>query len=69
MVFSGITSDGSAAGIEYLTEERAVAELWEKLRKEGYGEWPAVFQVVLKISSSDGYAMAARYERHVVLQR
>lgn len=69
MIFSGITSDGSAAGIEYLTEERAVGELWEKLREEGYGEWPAVFQVVLKISSSDGYAMAARYERHVVLQR
>ncbi|MFN9432263.1 MAG: hypothetical protein ACK6DX_19225 [Acidobacteriota bacterium] len=69
MVFSGITSDGSAAGIEYLTEERMVGELWEKLRGEGYGDWPAVFQVVLKISSSNGYAMAARYEKHLVLQK
>ena len=67
-VFSGITSDGTGAGLDYFTHPPSVAQLWELLRKEGHADWPAAFQVVLRVTSSAGYAMAARYEKHVVLQ-
>jgi hypothetical protein len=67
-VFSGITSDGSAAGLDYFTNETAIAQLWDRIQKQGYTQWPQAFQVVLKVSSSSGYAMEAQYEKHVVLQ-
>ena len=67
-VFSGITSDGTGAGLDYFTHPPSVAQLWELLRKEGHADWPAAFQVVLRVTSSAGYAMAARYEKHLVLQ-
>lgn len=68
-VFSGITSDGSMAGLDYLTNEESVTQLWHLLEKEGHAEWPQAFQVVLRVTSSSGYAMAAKYEKHLVLQK
>lgn len=68
-VFSGITSDGSMAGLDYFTNEEAVAQLWEKLKSEGLSEWPQCFQVVVRVASSSGYAMAAQYEKHLVLRK
>ncbi len=67
-VFSGITSDGSAAGLDYLTNKEAVGQLWGLMEKQGLKQWPSVFQVVLRVDSSAGYAMAAQYERHLVLK-
>lgn len=67
-VFSGITSDGAMAGLDYFTNADLVTQLWQRLEKEGHREWPLAFQVVLRVSSSSGYAMAARYEKHVVLR-
>lgn len=68
-VFSGITSDGSMAGLDYLTNEESVTQLWHLLEKEGHTEWPQAFQVVLRVTSSSGYAMAAQYKKHLVLQK
>lgn len=68
MVFSGITSDGSIASFEYLTREDNVRRLWERFAAEGLKDWPAAFQVVLKVTSSQGYAMGAQYEKHLVLK-
>ena len=68
-VFSGITSDGTSAGLDYFTNEASVSQLWELLAREGPRDWPAAFQVVVRVSSSDGYAIAARYERHLLLKR
>lgn len=67
-VFSGITSDGAMAGLDYFTNEDSVTQLWSRFAKEGHAEWPPAFQVVLRVSSSSGYAMAARYQKHLVLQ-
>jgi hypothetical protein len=66
-VFSGITSDGSVAGLDYFTNEGTVGRLWERIQKDGHAAWPQAFQVILKVSSSSGYAMAAQYERHAIL--
>ena len=67
-VFSGITSDGTVAGVDYFTNEGTVSALWERLHREGHAHWPKAFQVVLRVSSSSGYAMTAQYEKHLVLQ-
>jgi hypothetical protein len=69
IVFSGITSDGSIAGAEYLSNEDSVAELWRRLEREGYSEWPAAFQVVLRVTSNTGYPVSTQYEKHLVLKR
>ncbi len=67
-VFSGITSDGSVAGLDYLTNKEAVGQLWGLMEKQGYKQWPSIFQVVLRVDSSAGYAMAGQYEKHLVLK-
>jgi len=67
-VFSGITSDGSVAGLDYLTNKEAVGQLWGLIEKQGFRQWPSVFQVVLRVDSSAGYAMAAQYKKHLVLK-
>lgn len=68
-VFSGITSDGSAAGVEYLSNSQSVQLLWNHLAKAGLSSWPRAFQVVLRITSNEGYPVAATYEKHLVLAR
>ncbi|MBY0502930.1 MAG: hypothetical protein K2X03_03405 [Bryobacteraceae bacterium] len=68
-VFSGITSDGTSAGLDYLTSEASVNQLWARLAREGHRDWPTAFQVVVRVSSSSGYAIAARYEKHLLLKR
>lgn len=68
MVFSGITSDGSIASFDYMTNEENLEQLWTRLQGEGLKSWPSSFQVVLKVNSSQGYAMGAQYEKHLVLK-
>lgn len=69
MVFSGITSDGSVAGLDYLTDSAAVTELQKRFSADGVSEWPRVFQVVIRTNSSRGYPLAAAYEKHLILKR
>jgi hypothetical protein len=69
IAFCGITSDGAAAGVEFLTSLEAVERLWEKLRREGLTDWPASFQVVVRNSSSAGYPVSVEYAAHLVLER
>jgi hypothetical protein len=68
IVFSGITSDGSIASFDYMTNEENMKQLWQRMASEGLAQWPSTFQVVLKVNSSQGYAMGAQYEKHLVLK-
>lgn len=69
IAFNGITSDGSVAGIDFLTSPAAMKSLWEIFRHEGLTDWPRVFQVVVRTNSSIGYVMDIKYEKHLVIQR
>ena len=69
IIFNGITSDGSLAGIEYLTNSGSVADLRNRLRAEGVDEWPALLQVIVRTTSSDGYPLNVVHEKHAVLRR
>lgn len=64
-VFSGITSDGSAAGLDFFTNEESLRAL---RRRMGVDQWPAAFQVVVRTVSSSGYSMGAAYEAHTILR-
>jgi hypothetical protein len=68
ILFSGITSDGSLAGIEFLTSAPHLRILKDKLRAEGHAEWPARFQVIVKTRSSEGYPLETSYVAHKVLR-
>lgn len=69
MVLNGITSDGSLGGIEYLTNPASVADLRERFRKEGYADWPSIFQVIVETTSSGGYPIRVAHQAHLVLKR
>lgn len=69
MVFSGITSDGSVAGLDYLTDPTAVTDLQKRFSADGASAWPSVFQVVIRANSSRGYPLAASYEKHLILKK
>lgn len=68
IVFSGITSDGSQAGVEFLTAADKVEKLKERLRASGVATWPDAFQVVVRTYSSLGYPVRVDYETHLVLR-
>ncbi len=68
LVFSGITSDGSLASFDFMTNPQSLEDLWRRLSAEGYRNWPSTFQVVVKVTSNQGYAIGAQYEKHLVLK-
>ena len=67
ILFAGITSDGSQAGIEFLTSATHLENLRTKLRAQGHRNRPAKFQVVIRARSSDGYPVEIAYVEHAVL--
>jgi hypothetical protein len=68
IAFSGITSDGSQAGVEFVTSPDKVAHLKQQLAKAGASGWPDAFQIVVRTHSSRGYPLKVDYETHLVLR-
>jgi hypothetical protein len=61
-VFSGITSDGAQAGIDFLTSAAGL----ERIYREFGSKWPVKFQVVVRTRSINGYPMKTEYAaKHV----
>ena len=60
VVFSGVTSDGALAGIEFLT---SAAGLEQAHRSLG-GTWPQRFQIVVRTRSINGYPVKTEYAAH-----
>jgi hypothetical protein len=68
IIVSGINSDGSQAGVEFLQSPDKMADLKKRLNAGGYKDWPASFQVVVRTISSDSYTMQAQYAAHRVFK-
>lgn len=58
VLFSGISSDGTQAAVEYLSAPARLEELVGALRKPG-GKLPESFQVVVRSTSRDSLTLAA----------
>jgi hypothetical protein len=68
VLFSGVIADGSQAGVEFMLSAAHLADLRDRLRRQGHQEWPAVFQVVVKSRSSGGFPVEIEYVQHEVLR-
>lgn len=68
IIVSGINSDGSQAGMEFLGSPEKMADLEARLKAAGHKDWPASFQVVVRTISSDSYTMQAQYAAHRVFK-
>jgi hypothetical protein len=68
IVFSGINSDGSHAGVEFLTAPAKLRVLSDALKKEGIEDWPTVLQIVVKSRSNDTFTIDCEYAAHKVIR-
>ncbi|HVX65723.1 MAG TPA: hypothetical protein VHA11_03930 [Bryobacteraceae bacterium] len=68
IIVSGINSDGSQAGMEFLGSPEKMEDLKNRLAASGYKDWPASFQVVVRTVSADSYSMQSAYAAHRVFQ-
>ncbi|HWQ55454.1 MAG TPA: hypothetical protein VN442_17335 [Bryobacteraceae bacterium] len=66
IIVSGINSDGTQAGMEFLGSPDKMADLKERLVAGGRKDWPSSFQIVVRTISSDSYTMQAQYAAHRV---
>ena len=67
IIFSGITSAGPQAALEFLRSTEGLRVLKRKLREQGFREFPPAFQVVVSCGLDHNLALNWEYETHLVL--
>ena len=68
LIFSGITgSPGAQAAVQFFTSPAAMRDLRARFRKEGYAQWPAAYQVVVRCGVDREEAINSVYETHRIL--
>ncbi len=68
MIFSGITSAGPQAGVEFFRSSNALRILKNKLREQGYSHVPAAYQVIVRCSLDHNLALNWEYETHQLIK-
>ena len=69
IIFSGITSVGVQAAMEYFASPAALAELRGRFARENVHGFPAAYQVVVKCQSKDNSLLADEYAAYRILKR
>jgi hypothetical protein len=69
VVFSGITSAGPQAAMEFFASARNMRELKEVLSKEGHRGFPPCYQVVIRCGVDRNLALTWAYETHRVVSQ
>ena len=67
IVFSGITSAGSQAAMEFFQSASGLQELKKQLAKQGYGWFPPAYQVVVRCRMDHTLALSWTYQAHKVV--
>ncbi len=68
IIFSGITSAGPQAALEFFRSPEALHVLQAKLRQQGYKTFPSAYQVVVRCGLDHNLALNWEYETHQVIQ-
>lgn len=68
LVFSGITSAGPQAALEFFRSPEGLRLLEAKFQKEGYRRFPPAYQVVVRCSLDHNLALNWDYETHQVMK-
>lgn len=68
VIFSGITSAGPQAALEFFRSPDALRLLKAKFRQEGYTHFPPAYQVVVRCGLDHNLALNWEYETHQVIK-
>ncbi len=68
LIFSGITSAGPQAALEFFRSPEALRTLRDKLQAQGISKLPAAYQVVVRCGLDHNLALSWQYETHQVLK-
>jgi hypothetical protein len=68
VIFSGITSAGPQAALEFFQSRQGLEVLESKLKAGGFDKFPRAYQVVIRCGLDHNLALSWRYESHVVLR-
>jgi hypothetical protein len=69
IIFSGMTSVGTQGAAEFFARPESLRALREKLRAQGYADFPSAYQVVVRCTSNDTLLISAEYAAHRVIAR
>ncbi len=68
-IFSGITSAGPQAALEFFQSGEGLRILRAKLLKEGYERFPRAYQVVVRCGLDHNLALNWQYETHQIINQ
>jgi hypothetical protein len=69
LIFSGMTSVGTQGAAEFFARPESLRVLREKLKEQGYSDFPSAYQVVVRCASNDTLLLSADYAAHRVIAR
>ena len=70
IVFSGITSVGSNAAIEFMASPQSLQSLLDRFKGEGYKTFPSSYQVLVRATTgAETLLVSKEYETHVILDK
>ncbi|MBS1786802.1 MAG: hypothetical protein JST85_03730 [Acidobacteria bacterium] len=67
VIFSGVNSAGAQAAAEFFSSPEHLLELRKRLKEQGYDQFPAAYQVVVKAEPEENILLNFRYETHRVI--
>lgn len=67
VIFSGVNSAGAQAAAEFFSSPEHLLELRNQLKKQGYDQFPAAYQVVVRAEPEENILLNFRYETHRVI--
>ena len=67
VIFSGVNSAGAQAAAEFFSSPEHLLELRNQLKKQGYNQFPAAYQVVVRAEPEENILLNFRYETHRVI--
>jgi hypothetical protein len=70
IVFSGITSVGCHAAVDFMTSPQDLRSFLSRLKSEGYKTFPATYQIVVRATTTpDTLLTTTEYETHAVMDK
>jgi hypothetical protein len=70
MVFSGITSVGCHAAVEFMTSPQSLHAFLDRIEAEGFKSFPESYQIVIRAgTTSETLLISADYETHAVIDK
>jgi hypothetical protein len=70
IVFSGITSVGCHAAVDFMTSPQALRVFQGRLKTEGYKSFPPAYQIVVRATTTpDTLLTTTDYEAHAIVDK